>query len=112
MATINKPKPKPSLRKQQRAIMYNDKSWKNLRNYWIQKQPLCQMCLLKGVVKEGEHVHHMLSPFEEGLSELERSFRMLSTQNLMTLCKECHNEIHGNIKKDKKNDPETEISGS
>lgn len=109
MATINKPKPKPSLRKQQRAKMYNDKSWKNLRAYWIQKQPLCQMCLLNhNRVREASQVHHLLSPFEEGIGELERQFRMLSTMNLMSVCQECHNEIHNNVKKKSEDENKTE----
>ncbi len=102
MPTINKPKPKPSARRLQRQKMYRLKEWKNLRDYWMQQHPLCQMCQLKGIVKEGEHVHHMLSPFEEGISDLEAKLRLLSWQNLMTLCRECHNEMHGNVKKKKK----------
>lgn len=97
MPTINKTKSKPSDRKRQRQSLYNNKMWKALSQYMRMENPVCQRC--------GEalthDVHHVLSPFEQGISHNEAMRRLLDPSNLICLCRECHNILHGNIKKDK-----------
>ena len=96
MPTINKPKPKPSYRKKQRQSLYNNKQWKALSQFMRMENPICQRC--------NEHltedVHHILSPFEQGISHNEAMIRLLDPSNLICLCRECHNILHGNVKKD------------
>lgn len=60
------------------------------------ENPICQRC--NDAITED--VHHILSPFEFGLSHAEAMRRLLDPDNLICLCRECHNILHGNIKKD------------
>lgn len=99
MPTINK-KPIQVIslkreRKDERMKLYNNSQWRNLRKIYIQSHPLCEKCLERGIVN-GEHlnVHHKLSPFDYGLSDMERYSRLLDYNNLMTLCEECHGALH------------------
>ena len=96
MTFINKPKPKPSDRKRQRQSLYNNKQWKALSQYMRMENPICQRC--NDAITED--VHHILSPFEFGISHAEAMRRLLDPDNLICLCRECHNILHGNIKKD------------
>jgi len=72
---------------------YNTKQWKNLRNYYIRRHPLCEICLSKGIVKEANEVHHKL-PYLRGKTDEERWKLLTDEDNLMSLCYECHDEIH------------------
>lgn len=97
MPTINRPKRKPSNRKQQRQQLYNNKQWKTLSLWFRMENPICQMCNEKLT----SDVHHILSPFEQGISQAEAMRRLLDPTNLICLCRNCHNFIHGNVKKKK-----------
>ena len=90
MPTINKPKPKPSPRRKERQQLYQMKQWRDLSHYFRMTHPMCQICK-KNV---SEHVHHINSPFDYGLSEVEKIARLLDPDNLMALCAECHNRLH------------------
>lgn len=98
MAFIYKPKKKPSARKTERQKLYQMKQWRELSAYYRMMHPLCEKCEEKGLTTPAEHVHHLLSPFDYGLSHSERINRLLDEDNLMCLCRDCHNVIHGNIK--------------
>lgn len=76
---------------------YNTKQWKNLRNYYIRRNPLCEICLSKGIVKEANEVHH-IQPFLDGKTDEERWKLLTDEDNLMSLCYECHDEIHRKMK--------------
>lgn len=60
------------------------RSWRKIRNKFIQEHPLCQHCLEENRVKIAEEVHHIL-PLSRGGSHDEK--------NLMALCKSCHSRI-------------------
>lgn len=70
-----------------RQKAYNSTAWRKLRAYHIKTEPLCQMCLAKGIVKPADHVHHKLSPFRNG--EVDWTL-MLDPENLVSICAECH----------------------
>lgn len=73
---------------------YNDKRWKLLRNAYIKHNPLCERCLaLYDKVTEAQHVHHII-PFLTGQTDKDRWMLFLDSQNLMSLCAECHRAIH------------------
>ena len=59
-----------------------------------QKYPLCQDCLKKGKVVPMEEIHHIRSPFTDGLTEEEKEKRAYSEDNLVCLCRECHWRRH------------------
>ena len=50
--------------------------------------PLCELCEEEGRVVAAVDVHHIHSPFVEGMEYALDAF------NLLSLCKECHGRIH------------------
>lgn len=88
-----KEKGKGSKRSNRSAKYYNDRRWGLLRNWYIRNNPLCEECLLKGISRAAEHVHHK-KEFLKGKTEEERYELLLDPDNLESVCKECHQEIH------------------
>lgn len=76
---------------------YGDKRWKLLRNWYIQLHPLCEECLFNGRSVPAEHVHHRI-PFGSGTTEEERFRLLLDINNLESVCQECHQKIHNELK--------------
>lgn len=72
---------------------YNSKAWHQLRNAYYLSHPLCERCLLNGRSVQAEHVHH-IHPFMLGKTDEERWRLLLDANNLMSLCIECHHEMH------------------
>lgn len=58
--------------------------WTKIRNMYIAKHPLCELCLKEGRLTWAEEVHHIV-PLGHGGSHAE--------SNLMALCKACHSRI-------------------
>ena len=54
---------------------------------------LCEMCEKKGIVKPADDVHHIQS-FMEVDDQDARRLLAFDFDNLMSLCDECHSEIH------------------
>lgn len=110
MPTINKPRiKKTSFRRKERQSLYSLKQWRELSKWYRMVHPLCERCSENGQTTPSVHVHHILSPFDTNITQEEQMNRLLDVTNLMALCRECHNEIHGNVKKDKKNSEKEEI---
>lgn len=61
------------------------------------------MCLENDIVTPSKAVHHVLSPFDSNISEEEKYRRLLSWDNLVSLCNQCHQRIHDEQEKEKKN---------
>ncbi len=99
MAYITKVKKKANNRKQERQKLYQCKQWRNLSAWMRMEHPICQRCNERLT----EAVHHKKSPFEYGLSYAEKMFRLLDPDNLICVCADCHNILHGNVKKDTDN---------
>lgn len=90
-----KPKTKNQTEKQLlRNKLYNNKKWKKLRESYLMYHPLCEKCLEKGITKSATDVHHINSPFDDGLSDIERLGRLLDVNNYQSLCSECHGRLH------------------
>lgn len=90
MAWINRPKKKQTSAKAQlRRRLYNKAAWHRLSNYIRANQPLCEVC-----GNLATQVHHIQSPFEDGLPEIVRLNRLLSEANCVSLCDQCHDDIH------------------
>ena len=67
---------------------YCSKEWKALRTEkFVEAKGLCEECKKKGKVVAGEEVHHTI-PIEEDWS------KRLDYDNLILLCKSCHNAVH------------------
>ena len=61
------------------------RAWKRIRDKYVSLHPLCEQCLKEGRLTPVEEVHHIL-PVSKGGRHTQ--------ENLMSLCKSCHNKIH------------------
>ena len=68
-----------------------DRTWQKVREMKASRDPLCEECYKVGIEKPMELVHHILSI--EEYPELR-----LVMENLMSLCRNCHDEIHKVVK--------------
>ena len=59
----------------------------------LYEQPLCERCLELGKVTPAHSVHHVCV-FGSCPTEEERWYWFLNYNNLISVCQECHNEIH------------------
>jgi 5-methylcytosine-specific restriction protein A len=86
-------KNKPTQARIDQVKMYNTRQWHKLREIQLSKQPLCQACLCRGVVKQALHVDHLFPWSTLG--------KLYFYHNVFqSLCKECHSvktglENHG-----------------
>lgn len=65
-----------------RNKLYDTARWKKLRTIQLRRSPLCEMCLQRGVIKQGAHVDHIKSSAAGGA--------FFDINNLQTLCHSCH----------------------
>ena len=94
--TNNNRKRNKSEKEKLRIKLYNKAAWKKLRlGYLI----LCEMCLDEHKVTSASDVHHINSPFEDGLSDAERIGLLLNPNNLLALCQYHHGLLHRNQQK-------------
>lgn len=61
------------------------RSWKKIRERYVQLHPFCEECLKRGVLVPVQEVHHIIPLTEGGTNE---------AGNLISLCKSCHSRIH------------------
>lgn len=90
----NNRKRNKSYKEKLRVKLYNKMAWKHLRSGYLITHPLCEKCLEQNKVTPATDVHHINSPFDDGLSDVERLGRLLDYNNLMALCQECHGTLH------------------
>lgn len=84
----------PSARKKERQQLYSDKTYRQRANWYKRTHLWCQDCLREGVHEAGTEIHHLLSPFEHGISEEEKLRRLMSEDNWVLLCKYHHRKRH------------------
>ncbi len=63
---------------------YKSYRWKRLRKYKLSRNPLCEICLRGGIVKEASLVDH-IRPIKNGGD-------LMAVDNLQSLCVSCHNK--------------------
>lgn len=105
MPFINKPPKKARKytndeKRKARQKIYNSSKWKQLRIAKLQQQPLCEECERIGRITPAEHVHHSKS-FMKANTEIELLDLAYNYSNLMSLCAECHNRLHREMKQKK-----------
>lgn len=81
-------------RTRERQELYQSRQWKELRKKLQMDRPLCENCLKKGIIKPMEECHHILSPFQKGITEEEKYRRAYDEKNILCLCKDCHIAEH------------------
>lgn len=79
-----------------RRKIYNSERWRRLRAWKFACNPLCEMCLKEDKVVPAEDVHHIVS-FMSTDDPNQRTFLAYDYDNLMSLCKQCHQSIHNKI---------------
>lgn len=97
MPTIYKPKRKYQKSSSQydaeRRKIYNSERWKRLRAWKFTNDPLCEKCQEKGITTIAEDIHHIIS-FMSTDDPARRIELAYDYNNLMSLCKEHHQEEH------------------
>lgn len=104
MPTIYKPKRKSrnSDKSKLRAKLYSDTQYRKIRDWYYQCHPLCELCLKdENKTVPSMDIHHKISPFQGDKTMEERYSLLRDENNFIALCRECHEKIHGNIKKRK-----------
>lgn len=61
------------------------RAWKRIRDRHISQHPLCEQCEKEGKLIPAAEVHHKI-PISKGGTH--------ARENLMSLCRSCHNKIH------------------
>lgn len=94
-AWINKPKKKQKNEgtRKERQKIYNTPLWKGMRLKQVQEKPICQVCELMGKVTLAEDCHHLRS-FLKGKDIIERQQLAFDTDNIISVCKKHHSDIH------------------
>lgn len=97
MPTINKPKRTPPKRgnhyDSDRRKIYNSERWQRLRAWKFTNDPLCELCIKEQRATPTEDIHHITS-FMSTEDPIQRVFLAYDYDNLMSLCKPCHQRMH------------------
>lgn len=73
--------------------LINTTKWRNLRAKKLSAQPLCSICDDKGIATPATEVHH-ITPVESVHSPKAMETLMYDYDNLLSVCRQCHREIH------------------
>lgn len=98
MPTIYKPKKQPKQKYDnyhdvERRKIYDSDRWRRLRAWKYVCNPLCEMCLKENKTVPAEDIHHIVS-FMSTDDPVQRTFLAYDYDNLMSLCKTCHQAVH------------------
>ena len=74
------------------AKYYNAK-WSRLRDAHLMMHPLCENCLLNGKITSATEVHHK-QIILSGKTDADRYALTLDSNNIMSVCKDCHTRMH------------------
>lgn len=72
---------------------YQNPKWKKLRQWYMSLHPICADCMINGRSVPATELHH-IRPFGTGETEREKMELLLSPDNLVALCSECHDKRH------------------
>ena len=86
-----------------KAAIYNSREWRELRTLKLRTTPLCERCRELGIkagvpggyIRAASCVHHII-PIESARTpdEMRRLALHCGLDGLMSLCRQCHAEIH------------------
>ena len=76
--------------------LINTARWRRLRLKKLQEQPLCENCKDKDKITPATEIHH-ITPVESATTIEQMEILMFDYNNLMSVCSECHNEIHAEL---------------
>ena len=72
---------------------YNTDTWRRFRQSYLMSHPLCELHSALNDVVPAEEVHHIV-PIGQASTRLEARDIAFDTNNLMSLCRHCHNWYH------------------
>ena len=84
--------------KDNKQTFYNSKGWKALRHQKLSEQPLCELCLQRGMTNPATQVHHAIKFFDQ-YDENMKWLLLLDKDNTVSVCDKCHQHIHKQIDK-------------
>lgn len=61
------------------------RAWKRVRDSYVREHPFCEKCYERGILVPVDEVHHKIPVSKGGTHD---------RNNLMSLCRSCHNKIH------------------
>ena len=71
---------------------YSSSTWQECRQAYSKSQGyLCERCKAKGIIKQGEIVHHKVHLTPENINDPEIT---TGFNNLQLLCRDCHAIVH------------------
>ena len=71
---------------------YRSKEWQKCRDYyWQKRRGLCERCLAKGIIRQGDEVHHKTRLTVSNINDPRIT---TNEENLELLCRQCHQEEH------------------
>lgn len=86
-----------TMSKGKQAAFYKTKTWQNCRDDYMKSVGgLCERCLAKGLIVPAEIIHHKIHLNESNINDPSVS---LNFDNLEALCRVCHGEAHGKVKR-------------
>jgi 5-methylcytosine-specific restriction protein A len=91
----------PTKRKQDYQEIYQDKRWKKIVAAKKRINPLCEEHEKLGRVIQLQEIHHRI-PFEWGRSDEEMELLAFDIDNTESVCEKCHEELHKQLKINKK----------
>jgi len=78
--------------REEQQRFYKSKKWQAVRQAYFKKaKGLCEICLSKGLIKQGEIVHHVIEMDSEKIHNERLAYGF---DNLQLVCRECHAKIH------------------
>ena len=80
-------------KKKDKQMIYNSKEWHIVREAKLERDPLCERCKERGHLVSARCVHHII-PIETATNITQMKEIAFRFTNLMSLCYECHSEIH------------------
>jgi len=81
--------------------LYQDHRWKRLREWKIQHDPICELCLKEGVVTPADEIHH-LQIIGSGINDEDKFRLLLDPLNLCSCCSRHHDVFHAYLKENNK----------
>lgn len=75
--------------------VYNTNTWRKLRLYYLQNNPLCKRCEEEGKIVSAVEVHHIVE-IDRGNTIMDKKTLGYDYNNLEGLCKDCHKKHHYN----------------
>lgn len=85
-------KPQSQKPKDEKDDIYHSRKWQLLRQNYLQHHPLCEICEAEGKSTLAQDVHHKDS-FNHYYGD-ERILKAFDYDNLMSLCRYHHCELH------------------